>query len=76
MFEVHYYIAVFTLFSGLDKKVDTCTLCEEYAGLAVEYLAENKTQTEIVEALHNSCSQLHSLKQQVWLKRVHRYMHV
>lgn len=42
-----------------------CTLCEEFASQALDYLSENKTQTEIVEILHNSCSQLQSFKQQV-----------
>lgn len=46
------------------KKDNVCTLCEEYAGQALEYLNRNKTQTEILELLHQSCSQLHSYKQQ------------
>jgi len=33
-----------------------CTLCEEFASEAVDYLAENKTQTEIIELLHVACS--------------------
>lgn len=46
------------------KNDNVCTLCEEYAGQALEYLDRNKTQTEILELLHQSCSQLHSYKQQ------------
>ncbi|KAM1038371.1 hypothetical protein ACFX13_033795 [Malus domestica] len=41
-----------------------CTLCEEFAGQALDYIGENKTQTEIVEYLHQTCSQLRSFKQQ------------
>ncbi|KAF7143719.1 hypothetical protein RHSIM_Rhsim05G0229000 [Rhododendron simsii] len=41
-----------------------CTLCEEFATEALEYLEEDKTQTEIIEMLHNTCSQLRSLEQQ------------
>lgn len=43
---------------------ELCVLCEEYAGEALTYLAENKTQTEIISTLHKSCSKLHSLEQQ------------
>ncbi|KAL8141031.1 hypothetical protein V2J09_007052, partial [Rumex salicifolius] len=50
--------------SGLFKKVDFCTLCEEYSSLALDYLTENKTQMEIIEALHDACSELHTLKEQ------------
>lgn len=56
-----------TTFNGQEvaenKKV--CTLCEEFASQTLDYLSENKTQTEILEILHNSCSQLHSFKQKV-----------
>ncbi|KAL5550654.1 hypothetical protein UlMin_000830 [Ulmus minor] len=41
-----------------------CTLCEEYAAQALEYISQNKTQTEIIEILHQTCSQLHAYKQQ------------
>ncbi|XP_070676815.1 uncharacterized protein [Malus domestica] len=41
-----------------------CTLCEEFAGQALDYIGENKTQTEIVEYLHQTCSQLRSFEQQ------------
>ncbi|XP_008245127.1 PREDICTED: prosaposin [Prunus mume] len=43
---------------------NVCTLCEEFAAQALDYLDENKTQTEIIEALHQTCSQLRSFKQQ------------
>ena len=46
------------------KNDNVCTLCEEYAGQALKYLNSNKTQTEILELLHQSCSQMHSYKQQ------------
>ncbi|KAJ4704282.1 saposin B domain-containing protein [Melia azedarach] len=41
-----------------------CTLCEEFAARAVDYFSENKTQTEILDILHKSCSRLASLEQQ------------
>jgi hypothetical protein len=42
-----------------------CTLCEEFANQALDYLAENKTQTEIIELLHVACSQVGSLRGEV-----------
>ncbi|XP_047330627.1 prosaposin-like isoform X2 [Impatiens glandulifera] len=45
-------------------KVDLCTLCEQFSAEAVIYLSENKTQTQIIEILHKSCSRLVNLKQQ------------
>ncbi|XP_065853457.1 uncharacterized protein [Euphorbia lathyris] len=41
-----------------------CTLCEEFAEQAVDYMTENKTQTEIIETLHRTCAQMPSFKQQ------------
>jgi len=41
--------------SGNEK---LCTLCEEFAGEALDYLAENKTQAEIIEILHVSCASM------------------
>lgn len=41
--------------------VDVCTLCEQYATLALSYLEADKTQAEVIEALHNACFQLHGL---------------
>ena len=49
-------------FSGNEN---VCTLCEEFASQALDYISENKTQLEIITYLHNSCSQLKSFKQQV-----------
>ncbi|KAK8976929.1 hypothetical protein V6N11_019603 [Hibiscus sabdariffa] len=46
------------------RKDNVCTLCEEFTSEAIEYLSQNKSQTEIVEMLHKSCSQLRSFKQQ------------
>ncbi|KAF8397140.1 hypothetical protein HHK36_016047 [Tetracentron sinense] len=46
-----------------DNKV--CTLCEEFTSQALIYLGENKTQTEIIDILHHTCSQMHSFKQEV-----------
>ncbi|KAK9920284.1 hypothetical protein M0R45_028842 [Rubus argutus] len=43
---------------------NVCTLCEEFTAQALDYISENKTQTEIITILHNSCSQLKSFQQQ------------
>ncbi|KAI3408255.1 uncharacterized protein J3R85_020393 [Psidium guajava] len=43
---------------------NVCTLCEEYTSQALDYLGDNKTQTEILELLHKSCSHLPSFKQE------------
>ena len=47
------------------KKDEVCTLCEEFAAQALDYMAENQTQTEILETLHKTCSQLTTFKQEV-----------
>ncbi|XP_031264593.1 prosaposin-like isoform X1 [Pistacia vera] len=49
---------------GAIENDNVCTLCEEFAAEAVDYLANNKTQTEIIDMLHMSCSRLASFKQQ------------
>ncbi|GAA0165606.1 scaffold/adaptor protein [Lithospermum erythrorhizon] len=43
---------------------EVCTLCEEFASDAMKYLSNNKTQTEIIEMLHQSCSKLRSFEQE------------
>ncbi|KAL8152978.1 hypothetical protein V2J09_010738 [Rumex salicifolius] len=48
----------------IEKKVDVCTKCEEYASFAINYLTENSTRTEIIEVLRDACSDLHPLKKQ------------
>nr|AFK37011.1 unknown [Lotus japonicus] len=48
----------------LNRKSDVCALCEEYTVEALDYLKDNKTQSEIIDALHNTCNQLFSFKQQ------------
>jgi saposin len=48
----------------VSKNEQLCTLCEEFAGEALHYLQENKTQTEIINILHKSCSRIPSFKQQ------------
>ncbi|XP_059668119.1 uncharacterized protein LOC132313392 [Cornus florida] len=48
----------------VDMNDNACTLCEEYATMALAYLAENKTQTEVIDLLHVACSQLQFLKQE------------
>lgn len=49
----------------VSKNEKLCTLCEEFAAEALNYLSENKTQTEIINILHKSCSKIPSFKQQV-----------
>ncbi|KDP22785.1 hypothetical protein JCGZ_00372 [Jatropha curcas] len=49
---------------GVIKNNQVCTLCEEFATQALDYLTENKTQTEIVDILHGACSKVHSFKEQ------------
>ncbi|CAA0830583.1 saposin B domain-containing protein [Striga hermonthica] len=46
------------------KNERLCTLCEEFTGDALNYLNQNKTQTEILDILHKSCSKVLSFKQQ------------
>ncbi|PIN15746.1 Prosaposin [Handroanthus impetiginosus] len=46
------------------KNENLCTLCEEFAAEALNYLSKNKTQTEIISILHKSCSKIPSFKQQ------------
>lgn len=48
-----------------NKDTVYCTLCEEYASLALDYLSQNKTQTEIIDSLTQACSRLKSFQQQV-----------
>ncbi|KAG5552842.1 hypothetical protein RHGRI_010823 [Rhododendron griersonianum] len=43
---------------------NVCTMCEEFAAEAIKYLVENKTQLEIIDILHKTCSQLVPLEQQ------------
>ncbi|KAK8556536.1 hypothetical protein V6N13_064558 [Hibiscus sabdariffa] len=49
---------------NLVGKDNVCTFCEEYATEAIDFLSQNKTQTEIVELLHKSCSRIPSFEQQ------------
>ncbi|PHT28118.1 hypothetical protein CQW23_32279 [Capsicum baccatum] len=42
-----------------------CTLCEEYTARAVKYMANNKTQTEIIDLLHKSCLKMRFYKQEI-----------
>lgn len=49
-----------------DAKDDSvCSLCKQYASVGIDYLQDTKTQTEIVETLHRSCSYALSLKTEV-----------
>lgn len=42
-----------------------CTLCVEFASQALGYLAENQTQTEVIDTLHQTCSRIGSFRQEV-----------
>ncbi|KAK8631309.1 hypothetical protein V6N13_080063 [Hibiscus sabdariffa] len=46
------------------RKDNVCTMCEEFTSEVIEYLSQNKSQTEIVEMLHKSCSHVPSFKKQ------------
>ncbi|KAK4359219.1 hypothetical protein RND71_021448 [Anisodus tanguticus] len=41
-----------------------CTLCEEYTAKAVNYMANNKTETEIMDLLHKSCLKMPFYKEE------------
>lgn len=45
-------------------KDDVCTLCEEFAAEAVDYLSKNTTQSEIINLLHMSCSSFGAFEKQ------------
>ncbi|XP_057971949.1 uncharacterized protein LOC131160354 [Malania oleifera] len=49
---------------GVHRNEKVCTLCEEFTAEALDYLKENKTQKEIIDILHTTCSQMHSFSQQ------------
>lgn len=49
---------------GVTKNEKPCTLCEEFATEALNYLSENKTQTEIIGILHKSCFRIPTFKKQ------------
>ncbi|KAL5808963.1 hypothetical protein ACOSQ3_029654 [Xanthoceras sorbifolium] len=52
---------------------NVCSLCEEFAAQAVDYFSQNKTQTEIMDMLHVTCSRLRSFKQQQCITLVDYY---
>ncbi|XP_050214447.1 uncharacterized protein LOC126665640 [Mercurialis annua] len=41
-----------------------CSLCEDYASQALDYLSENRTQTKILSVLHQACSGVPTFKHQ------------
>ncbi|KAJ6806430.1 proactivator polypeptide-like 1 [Iris pallida] len=69
--------------AAVGRNQQLCTLCEEYTALAAGYLRANKTETEIIDTLHKTCSRLHSYEQQclvlvdyyapLFLRRLRRY---
>lgn len=50
------------------KNEKPCTLCEEFATEALNYLSENKTQTEIIGILNKSCFRIPTFKKQVYIE--------
>ncbi|KAH7672527.1 saposin protein [Dioscorea alata] len=52
------------LSEAVGNNYQLCTLCEEFTAEAAIFLAENKTQTEIIAYFHKACSRLPSLEQQ------------
>lgn len=49
----------------VSRNDNVCTLCEEFANQALDYLAENKTQTEVIVILHQTCSRIGSFQGEV-----------
>ncbi|OVA17251.1 Saposin-like type B [Macleaya cordata] len=43
----------------LDNK-GVCALCEQFTSQAIYYVTQNKTQSEIIDSLHQACSMLHT----------------
>ncbi|KAM0941184.1 putative saposin-like type B, region 1, saposin B type, region 2 [Dioscorea sansibarensis] len=52
------------LSEAVGNNYQLCTLCEEFTADATIFLAENKTQTEIIAYFQKACSTLQSLKRQ------------
>ncbi|GFY81676.1 saposin B domain-containing protein [Actinidia rufa] len=50
--------------SEVGRNENVCSMCIEFAGQAIEYFENNKTQTEIIRSLHKSCSRLTLFEQQ------------
>lgn len=65
-------VSVVQINQGQDEEVvekvarndNVCTLCEEFATDAINFLLQNQTQTEIIDILHKSCSRIPSFQQQ------------
>jgi saposin len=49
----------------LGRIPDVCALCEEYTSKALDYINENKTQSEVIDILHNTCHQFHTFEKKV-----------
>ncbi|XP_074562258.1 uncharacterized protein LOC141818712 [Curcuma longa] len=54
-------------FKGVQRNEQLCTLCENFTAQAAQYLSKNKTQTEIIETLHQACSELKPFEEQCLL---------
>ncbi|KAK4802739.1 hypothetical protein SAY86_000942 [Trapa natans] len=48
----------------VSRNENLCTLCEEYAVQALDYLNNNITQIEVLQLLHERCSRMPTFKQQ------------
>ncbi|KAJ8764386.1 hypothetical protein K2173_006126 [Erythroxylum novogranatense] len=53
-------------YSGeVTKNNQVCTLCEEFATQALDYLANNKTENEVLEILRATCSRVSTFKEKL-----------
>ncbi|RWW23926.1 hypothetical protein GW17_00011806 [Ensete ventricosum] len=49
---------------GVKGNDQLCTLCENFTAQATQYIGENKTQTELLETLHQACSEMKPFEEQ------------
>ncbi|XP_019085063.1 PREDICTED: proactivator polypeptide-like 1 isoform X1 [Camelina sativa] len=63
-----------TLSEQVSNKEEVCTLCEEYVTDALTYLEKNVTQAEIIDDLHERCSQLRGFAKQQCVTLVDYYV--
>ena len=64
-------MALFTGEENTIGTVDFCNICEDYANVTLIYLNDNKTQTEVMNSLHQACSQMYRLEDLVSALLVH-----
>ncbi|KAG6513544.1 prosaposin-like [Zingiber officinale] len=54
-------------FTEVKRNEQLCTVCENFTAQAIQYLSKNKTQTEIIETLHQACSEWKPFEEQCLL---------